>query len=137
MDTGKILYKFHTPSDIIGNPITYMHDDKQYVAVRIGRGGLGGHRARRRAYGRDRTPGGGRPRPLPQRLHQPGGNADRFLARIVIRVFGPAAVSRARERLFSSFVTLPSLSPRPGHSRQTCPKEPGEVTCFIVTSDAG
>ena len=39
MDTGKILYKFHAPSGIIGNPITYMHDDKQYVAVLTGVGG--------------------------------------------------------------------------------------------------
>jgi len=37
--TGKILYQFHTPSGIIGNPITYMHDGKQYVAVLTGVGG--------------------------------------------------------------------------------------------------
>ena len=38
-DTGKILYQFHAPSGIIGNPITYMHDGKQYVAVLSGVGG--------------------------------------------------------------------------------------------------
>jgi PQQ-dependent dehydrogenase (methanol/ethanol family) len=37
--TGKILYQFHTPSGIIGNPITYMHKGKQYVAVLAGVGG--------------------------------------------------------------------------------------------------
>lgn len=37
--TGKILWQFHCPSGIIGNPITYMHDGKQYVAVLSGVGG--------------------------------------------------------------------------------------------------
>jgi len=37
--TGKILYQFHTPSGIISNPITYMHNGKQYVAVLTGVGG--------------------------------------------------------------------------------------------------
>jgi PQQ-dependent dehydrogenase (methanol/ethanol family) len=37
--TGKVLYQFHAPSGIIGNPITYMHDGKQYVAVLTGVGG--------------------------------------------------------------------------------------------------
>jgi lanthanide-dependent methanol dehydrogenase len=37
--TGKVLYKFHAPSGIVGNPITYMHDGKQYVAVLTGVGG--------------------------------------------------------------------------------------------------
>ena len=38
-NTGKLLYQFHTPSGIISNPITYMHDGKQYVAVMSGIGG--------------------------------------------------------------------------------------------------
>ncbi len=37
--TGKVIYQFHTPSGIIGNPITYMHNNKQYVAVLTGVGG--------------------------------------------------------------------------------------------------
>jgi PQQ-dependent dehydrogenase (methanol/ethanol family) len=37
--SSKILYQFHTPSGIIGNPITYMHKGKQYVAVLTGVGG--------------------------------------------------------------------------------------------------
>jgi lanthanide-dependent methanol dehydrogenase len=37
--TGKIVYSFHAPSGIIGNPITYMHNGKQYVAVLTGVGG--------------------------------------------------------------------------------------------------
>ena len=36
---AKVLYQFHTPSGIIGNPITYMHNGKQYVAVLSGVGG--------------------------------------------------------------------------------------------------
>ena len=36
---GQLLYKFHCPSGIIGNAITYMHDGKQYVAVLTGVGG--------------------------------------------------------------------------------------------------
>jgi lanthanide-dependent methanol dehydrogenase len=37
--SGKVLYQFHTPSGIIGNPITYVHKGKQYVAVLTGVGG--------------------------------------------------------------------------------------------------
>ncbi len=36
---GKILYQFHAPSGIIGNPMTYMYKGKQYVAVLTGVGG--------------------------------------------------------------------------------------------------
>ncbi len=39
LKTGKILYSFHCPSGIIGNPITYMNDGRQYVAVLTGVGG--------------------------------------------------------------------------------------------------
>jgi PQQ-dependent dehydrogenase (methanol/ethanol family) len=38
-NTGKVLYQFHAPSGIIGNPMTFMHDGKQYVAVLTGVGG--------------------------------------------------------------------------------------------------
>ena len=37
--TGKILYQFHAPSGIIGNPISYMYKGKEYVAVLSGVGG--------------------------------------------------------------------------------------------------
>ncbi len=37
--TGKILWKFHCPSGIIGNPMTYTHNGKQYIAVLSGVGG--------------------------------------------------------------------------------------------------
>jgi PQQ-dependent dehydrogenase (methanol/ethanol family) len=40
--TGKELYKFKTPSGIIGNPMTYEHGGKQYVAVLSGIGGWAG-----------------------------------------------------------------------------------------------
>jgi len=40
--TGKELYKFKTPSGIIGNVMTYVHGGKQYVAVLSGVGGWAG-----------------------------------------------------------------------------------------------
>ncbi len=40
--TGKELYKFKTPSGIIGNVMTYMHGGKQSVAVLSGVGGWAG-----------------------------------------------------------------------------------------------
>jgi len=42
LKTGKELYKFKTPSGIIGNVITYEHGGKQYVAVLSGVGGWAG-----------------------------------------------------------------------------------------------
>ena len=42
MQTGKELYKFKTPSGIIGNVNTYMHNGKQYIAVLSGIGGWAG-----------------------------------------------------------------------------------------------
>lgn len=41
-ETGKELYKFKTPSGIIGNVFTYVHNDKQYVGVLSGVGGWAG-----------------------------------------------------------------------------------------------
>jgi len=40
--SGKELYKFKTPSGIIGNVMTYQHGGKQYVAVLSGVGGWAG-----------------------------------------------------------------------------------------------
>jgi alcohol dehydrogenase (cytochrome c) len=40
--TGKELYKFKTPSGIIGNVMTYEHAGRQYVAVLSGVGGWAG-----------------------------------------------------------------------------------------------
>ncbi len=40
--TGKELYRFKTPSGIIGNVMTYTHKGKQYVAVLSGVGGWAG-----------------------------------------------------------------------------------------------
>ena len=40
--TGEELYKFKTPSGIIGNVMTYSHGGKQYVAVLSGVGGWAG-----------------------------------------------------------------------------------------------
>ncbi|HEV2550122.1 MAG TPA: methanol/ethanol family PQQ-dependent dehydrogenase [Stellaceae bacterium] len=40
--TGKELYRYKTPSGIIGNVMTYMHGGKQYIAVLSGVGGWAG-----------------------------------------------------------------------------------------------
>lgn len=40
--TGQELYKFKTPSGIIGNVTTYMHGGKQYIAILSGIGGWAG-----------------------------------------------------------------------------------------------
>ena len=42
METGEELYRFKTPSGIIGNVNTYEHDGKQYIAVLSGIGGWAG-----------------------------------------------------------------------------------------------
>jgi PQQ-dependent dehydrogenase (methanol/ethanol family) len=42
LKTGKELYKYKTPSGIIGNVMTYEHKGKQYVAVLSGVGGWAG-----------------------------------------------------------------------------------------------
>jgi len=39
-DTGKILWQFQTPSGIIGQPVTWEHDGKQYVTITSGTGGV-------------------------------------------------------------------------------------------------
>jgi lanthanide-dependent methanol dehydrogenase len=41
-ETGEQLYEFKTPSGIIGNVNTYVHNDKQYIAVLSGIGGWAG-----------------------------------------------------------------------------------------------
>ena len=41
-DTGEELYKFKTPSGIIGNTNTWVHDGKQYIGVLSGVGGWAG-----------------------------------------------------------------------------------------------
>ncbi|MGH7727329.1 MAG: methanol/ethanol family PQQ-dependent dehydrogenase [Vulcanimicrobiaceae bacterium] len=40
--TGALLYKMKVPSGIIGNPMTYTHGGKQYVAILCGVGGWAG-----------------------------------------------------------------------------------------------
>jgi alcohol dehydrogenase (cytochrome c) len=39
-DTGKVLWSFQTPSGIVGQPITWERDGKQYVTVLSGIGGV-------------------------------------------------------------------------------------------------
>ena len=40
--TGDLLYKFKTPSGIIGNVMTYTYDDQQFVGILSGVGGWAG-----------------------------------------------------------------------------------------------
>jgi len=40
--SGQELWKFHMPSGIIANPMTYTHDGKQYIALLSGVGGWAG-----------------------------------------------------------------------------------------------
>ncbi len=40
--TGRELYRFKTPSGIIGNPNTWMHNGKQYIGILSGVGGWAG-----------------------------------------------------------------------------------------------
>ena len=67
--TGALLWKFKTPSGIIGNPITYTHGGKQYVAHPLRRRGLGGTRPGGRADRTDRWSRRGQRRAGPQELH--------------------------------------------------------------------
>jgi alcohol dehydrogenase (cytochrome c) len=39
-DAGKILWQFQTPSGIIGQPVTWEHNGKQYVTITSGIGGV-------------------------------------------------------------------------------------------------
>ncbi len=55
--TGKVLWKFKTPSGIIGNPITYKYKGKQYVAILSGVGGWAGIGAAAGIGGEDPTAG--------------------------------------------------------------------------------
>lgn len=41
-DTGDLLWKFKLPSGVIGHPMTYQHDGRQYVAIYYGVGGWPG-----------------------------------------------------------------------------------------------
>jgi lanthanide-dependent methanol dehydrogenase len=41
-ETGRELYRFKTPSGIIGNVMTYLHNGKQHIAVLSGIGGWAG-----------------------------------------------------------------------------------------------
>ena len=41
-ETGEELYRFRTPSGIIGNVMTYTHADKQYIGILSGIGGWAG-----------------------------------------------------------------------------------------------
>ncbi len=94
--TGKELWKFHTPSGIIGNPITYTHGGKQYVAILSGVGGWAALGTGRGPHRADRGPGRRERRAGPQELHaarrRPGG----ILALMTLRRLAVAAAFAAR-----------------------------------------
>ena len=68
--TGKELYKFKTPSGIIGNVMTYEHGGKQYVAVLSGVGGWAGIGLAAGLTDADRRPRRGRRLCRAEQLHR-------------------------------------------------------------------
>ena len=79
---GKELFKFKTPSGIIGNAMTYSHGGKQYVARVVGRWWLGRYRSCCWPDEPDRWSGCCRWLRWPQRVHQPWWLADSVRAAI-------------------------------------------------------
>ena len=70
--TGKVLWKFKTPSGIIGNPMTYVGPDgRQYVAVLSGIGGWAGIGIAAGIGAEDPTAGLGAPAPSATRASTP------------------------------------------------------------------
>ncbi len=82
--TGKELYKFKTPSGIIGNVMTYTHKGKQYVAVLSGHRRLGRHRPCGGPHRPDRRSRRGRRLRGSQQLHRARRPADGIHASAVI-----------------------------------------------------
>ena len=80
---GKELFKFKTPSGIIGNAMTYSHGGKQYVAILSGVGGWAGI-GLAAGLEPDRWSGCCRWLRWPQRVHQPWWLADSVRAAIAL-----------------------------------------------------
>ena len=74
--TGKLLFKFKTPSGIIGNINTYTHNGKQYVGRALGRRRMGRHRHGGGPEGWHRRPGCRRRLQAAVELHPAGRRAD-------------------------------------------------------------
>ena len=85
---GKELWKFKTPSGIIGNVFTYEYDGKQYVGVYSGIGGWAGIGMAAGLTGGDRRPGRGRRLQGPGEVHHPGRLAVRVRAAIDLSRIG-------------------------------------------------
>ena len=109
--TGKELYKFKTPSGIIGNVTTYEHGGKQYVAILSGVGGWAGIGLRGGPDGSDGRPGRGRRLCRLEELHIARRPTDgvcaavkliRPVASSVRTVSGAVAARRAPEDLLLS-----------------------------------
>jgi hypothetical protein len=83
-DIDEELWRFTTPSGIIGNSNTFVHDGKQYVAVLRGRR-LGRHRSGGRPHQSGRRPGRRERVRRALRVHQPRRRADG------VRVAGPVS----------------------------------------------
>ena len=85
--TGDVLWKFKTPSGIIGNPMTYVGPDgKQYVAVLSGIGGWSGIGVAADMSLEDPTAGLGAIGAFKDlgELQQPGRRADGVLAAVTL-----------------------------------------------------
>ena len=76
--TGKELYKFKTPSGIIGNVTTYEQGGKQYIAILSGVGGWAGIGLGRRPDGSDRRARRGRRLRCPAHYTSLGGQLTVF-----------------------------------------------------------
>ena len=97
--TGDVLWKFKTPSGIIGNPMTYVGPDgKQYVAVLSGIGGWSGIGVAADMSLEDPTAGLGAHRRVrgSGELQQPGRRADGL--RAAVNVVRPGAPFQALAR---------------------------------------
>ena len=77
---GKELYKFKTPSGIIGNVTPSSHDGKQHIAVLSGIGGWAGIGLAAGLTTRHDGPGRGRRARGARTIHEPGRRADRLHA---------------------------------------------------------
>ncbi len=108
-NTGKELWKFKTPSGIIGNVNTWEYKGKQYIGVLSGIGGWAGIGMAAGLDKDQRWPRRGRRLQGPGQVHQPGRHADGVRA--------AAEISRP-------------CTPRPGSAR--CQHRPAwhETCCF-------
>jgi hypothetical protein len=94
--TGKELYKFKTPSGIIGNVTTYEHGGKQYIAILSGVGGWAGIGLAAGLTGSHRRPGRRRRLCCLEELHIARRSAHGVCAALTSRGRSARCCSRSR-----------------------------------------